>query len=68
MGHADDRTTQRYLHYRERGDEATRLPTAFSSRQSLAGSADAAEAQNEPARLDLVEALPAVHEAVVALD
>ena len=30
MGHADFRTTQRYLHYRERGDEAARLASAFA--------------------------------------
>ena len=30
MGHADYRTTARYLHYRERGDEAARLATAFA--------------------------------------
>jgi integrase len=31
LGHADYRTTQRYLHYRERGDEAARLAQAFST-------------------------------------
>jgi integrase len=31
LGHADYRTTQRYLHYRERGDEAARLAAAFST-------------------------------------
>jgi hypothetical protein len=30
MGHADYRTTARYLHYRERGDEAARLAEAFA--------------------------------------
>ena len=30
MGHADYRTTARYLHYRTRGDEARRLAAAFS--------------------------------------
>lgn len=29
MGHADGRTTARYLHYRSRADEARRLATAF---------------------------------------
>jgi len=35
MGHADYRTTARYLHYRERGDEAARLATAFSAGSEL---------------------------------
>jgi len=30
MGHADARTTARYTHYRERGDEAARLAKAFA--------------------------------------
>jgi integrase len=30
MGHADYRTTSRYLHYRSRGDEAKRLASAFA--------------------------------------
>src|SRR5436190_21741252 len=29
MGHADQRTTARYLHYKERVDEADRLAAAF---------------------------------------
>lgn len=50
MGHADYRTTQRYLHSRERGDEAARLALAFATevaetvapvaRESLARPAD----------------------------
>ncbi len=35
LGHADYRTTQRYLHYRERGDEAARLAAAFSAGPEL---------------------------------
>lgn len=31
MGHADYRTTRRYLHYRPRGDEAARLGAAFAA-------------------------------------
>lgn len=31
MGHADLKTTQRYLHYRARGDEASRLAAAFAA-------------------------------------
>ena len=31
MGHADLKTTQRYLHYRARGDEANRLAAAFAA-------------------------------------
>jgi hypothetical protein len=31
MGHADYLTTQRYLHYRERGDEAGRVEVAFAT-------------------------------------
>ena len=30
MGHADARTTARYSHYRERGDEAARLAAAYA--------------------------------------
>jgi hypothetical protein len=30
MGHADGRTTQRYLHYRPRTDEAQKLARAFT--------------------------------------
>ena len=29
MGHADIKTTQRYLHYKSRGDEAELLSGAF---------------------------------------
>lgn len=29
MGHADLKTTQRYVHYRARGDEASRFAAAF---------------------------------------
>jgi integrase len=32
MGHADIKTTQRYLHYKSRGDEAALLTAAFSER------------------------------------
>jgi hypothetical protein len=32
MGHADARTTARYSHYRERGDEAARLAAAYAPR------------------------------------
>jgi integrase len=35
MGHADYRTTSRYLHYRERGDEAARLAVAFTPQAEL---------------------------------
>ncbi len=35
MGHADYRTTQRYLHYRSRGDEAARLDAAFATGSEL---------------------------------
>ena len=35
MGHADYRTTTRYLHYRTRGDEAARLATAFAPQAEL---------------------------------
>jgi hypothetical protein len=31
MGHADLKTTARYLHYRARGDEAGRLADAFKT-------------------------------------
>ena len=31
MGHADYRTTSRYLHYKSRGDEAKRLGAAFAA-------------------------------------
>jgi integrase len=31
MGHADLKTTQRYLHYRSRGDEARRINEAFKA-------------------------------------
>ena len=31
MGHADYRTTSRYLHYKSRGDEADRLGAAFAA-------------------------------------
>jgi integrase len=31
LGHADLKTTQRYLHYRARGDEANRLAAAFAA-------------------------------------
>src|SRR4051794_24150343 len=30
MGHADVRTTQRYLHFRHRGDEAAQIAPAFA--------------------------------------
>ena len=30
LGHADARTTARYTHHRERGDEAARLAKAFA--------------------------------------
>ena len=36
MGHADYRTTSRYLHYRSRGDEARRLAGAFAPQATLA--------------------------------
>jgi integrase len=32
MGHADIQTTMRYVHHRDRGDEARLLAEAFSSR------------------------------------
>lgn len=35
MGHADYRTTTRYLHYRTRGDEAARLAKAFAPQAEL---------------------------------
>lgn len=35
MGHADYRTTTRYLHYRARGDEARRLSAAFAPAEIL---------------------------------
>jgi integrase len=35
MGHADYRTTARYLHYRSRGDEARRLAGAFTPQSDL---------------------------------
>jgi hypothetical protein len=31
MGHADVKTTMRYLHYRDRADAAARLNAAFSA-------------------------------------
>jgi integrase len=36
MGHADLKTTARYLHYRARGDEAGRLAEAFKRRSRRA--------------------------------
>jgi integrase len=50
MGHADYRTTQRYLHYRERGDEAARLAAAFTPQ--------ATELQADCKRTGSEEALP----------
>ena len=40
MGHADIATTQRYLHYKSRGDEASLLEGAFTAKPAeLVGSA-----------------------------
>ena len=33
LGHADARTTQRYLHYRSRAGEAQRIAAAFAVEQ-----------------------------------
>jgi len=34
MGHADLKTTERYLHYREQADEAELLAGAFEAREN----------------------------------
>jgi integrase len=39
LGHADLKTTQRYLHYRTRGDEARRLSGAFELQAPLQANA-----------------------------
>jgi integrase len=39
MGHADAKTTMRYLHYKNRGDEAARLGAAFQTASTLQASA-----------------------------
>ena len=37
MGHADIKTTMRYLHYRDRGEAARRLGEAFSVSEPSTG-------------------------------
>jgi hypothetical protein len=54
MGHADAETTQRYTHYRSRGDEAARLASAFAVRDPA--SAVQASGLHEPAAAFRVEA------------
>ena len=41
MGHADVQTTMRYLHYKNRGDEADRLGPAFQVSDSAASTLQA---------------------------
>lgn len=43
LGHADYRTTTRYLHYRARGDEARRLSAAFSPPSAVGALRDEVE-------------------------
>jgi hypothetical protein len=58
MGHADLKTTARYLHYRARGDEAGRLAEAFKTASPTASALqandpqDGAAAFREPARAE----------------